>query len=497
MKILVKFSPELFIKSNSVRIFFVKRLIKNIKIVLKKRNKFVSILQCWDHFQIHCQYNDYIQVSKILIDIPGIYCILIVQDSLIFSLEDIYHQIILTNCISRLSGKKFCIRIKRCGNHVFNSQEIACYLGNKLCNNLDNVRVDLTKPDEVLYLEIKDNNLFIIMKRYLGLGGLPIGTQQDSLSLISGGFDSAVSSYMVMRRGCRVHYCFFNLIGNNMDVHNNIEVYKIVYYLWNKFDCSHKVKFIAIDFSEVVRNISAKIRDNYIGIILKRMMLRAAVAVADNLKIKALVTGEVLGQVSSQTLENLTLISNVIPNNYIMLRPLIVHDKESIIKLSRQIGTECFSRTVPEYCGIVSKKSIAKANKKYVELAENGLDTVILNKAISQAHILDVNDIPMFTRNNNNQHVYSIETTTQLSSEDIILDIRAPNEQDKYYPIQIPKNVKIQKIPFYKLSDQFPKLDQSRIYLLYCRHGIMSKLQAIYLHQKGFRNIKIYRFPVN
>lgn len=495
MKILVKFSPEIFIKSCSVRIFFIKMLIKNIRIVLKKRNKFVSILRFWDHVQIHCKYNDYVSVSSILVDIPGIYCILIVQDSVIYSLEDIYHKIILTNCLHRLSGKKFCIRIKRYGNHVFNSQEIACYLGNKLCNNLDDVRVDLTKPDEILYLEIKNNHLFIVMQRYLGLGGLPIGTQQDSLSLISGGFDSAVSSYMLMRRGCRVHYCFFNLIGNNMDVYPSIEVYKIVYYLWNKFDCSHKVKFISIDFSEVVQNISSKIKNNYVGIILKRMMFRAAVLIAANLKIKALVTGEVLGQVSSQTLENLTLINNVIPENYIVLRPLIVHDKESIIELSRKIGTECFSRTVPEYCGVVSKKSTAKANKKYIELAENCLDTVILNKAVSQAHILDINDIPIFTMNK--QHFCSIETTAQLSSEDIILDIRAPNEQDKNYPIQIPKNIKVQKIPFYKLSDQFPKLDQNKIYLLYCKHGIMSKLQAIHLYQKGFRNIKIYRFSVD
>lgn len=493
MKIIIKFSPEVTIKSRSVRLFFINILIKNIKIILKNRKKSILILRYWDYLKIHCQNNDFVQISEILTCIPGIHHILLVQDSIIYSLEDIYNQIMLTDCI-RLSGKTFCIRIKRSGNHVFNSQEIICYLGDKLRNNIENVRVDLTQPDKTIYLEIKGNNLFIVIKRYTGLGGLPIGTQQDSLSLISGGFDSAVASYMLIRRGCKVHYCFFNLINKNMIADSSIEVYKIAYYLWNQFSCSHKVKFISINFSKVVQNISSKIKPNYIGIVLKRMMIRAAASVASRLKIDALITGEVLGQVSSQTLENLTLINNVIPSSHIILRPLIVYDKEWIIKLSRKIGTEIFSRTVPEYCGIISKKSTIRANKTYIELEESYLDSVILDESISQAHIMDVNDIPKFLTMH--QHSFIIETTTQLGTEDIILDIRLKNEQENR-PLQIPKYVKIQNIPFYKLIDQFPKLNQNKTYLLYCDQGVMSRLQAIYLYQKGFTNIKIYRFNTN
>lgn len=496
MKIIIKFSPEIIVKSHSVRLLFIKVLVKNIKIVLKNHNKSVLIIRYWDHLKVHCQNDNYIQISEILTHVPGIHHILLVQDSVISSLEDIYHQIMLTDTYISLSGKTFCIRVKRRGNHVFNSRDITCYLGDKLCRNVDNVRVDLTKPDTTLYLEIKDNNLFIVIKRYIGLGGLPIGTQQDSLSLISGGFDSAVASYMLIRRGCKVHYCFFNLIKQNVMINSNVAVYKIAHYLWNQFGCSHRVKFISIDFSEVVREISSKIKSNYVGIVLKRMMIRAAASVASCLKIKTLVTGEVLGQVSSQTLENLTLINSAIPSRYIILRPLIVYDKELIISLSRKIGTEIFSKTVPEYCGIISKKSTAKANEEYITFSESYLDNGILSKAISKAHIIDIRDIPDIITINHRDFV--VETTTILNCEDIILDIRSRNEQENQ-PLRIPKNINIsiQEIPFYKLSDQFPKLDQNRTYLLYCDRGIMSRLQAIHLYQKGFRNIKIYRFSAN
>ncbi len=89
------------------------------------------------------------------------------------------------------------------------------------------------------------------------------------------------------------------------------------------------------------------------GVVLKRMMVRAASKVAERYGVQALVTGEALGQVSSQTLTNLRLIDNV--SDTLILRPLISHDKEHIIDLARKIGTEDFARTMPEYCGVISK----------------------------------------------------------------------------------------------------------------------------------------------
>lgn len=488
MKIIIKFSPEITIKSRSVRLFFVKILIKNIKTIFQKNNRLMLITRYWDYLEIKFKNNNFFKISELLMYIPGIHHFLLVQDSVVNALEDIYHCIKLSNYQIRLLGKTFCVRVKRSGNHIFTSNEIESYLGNKLCFDVENARVNLTDPNEIIRLEIKNNRLFIVIERYEGLGGLPIGTQRESISLISGGFDSAVSSYMLIRRGCKVHYCFFGLLGSN----NTVEIYKIVYYLWSKFSSSHTVKFIFINFVEVVNEIFSRIKDDHLsGIILKRMMIRAASAIASFWKIKVLVTGEVLGQVSTQTLDNLVLINNVHSADCMILRPLIAYDKELIIKLARKIGTEEFSRKIPEYCGLISKRSTIKAEKERIKLEESNFNYSILDNAVSKAHIMNVCDIPQYIEKKEN--IFEIETKTKLNTTDVLLDIRTENDQQNN-PLKIPGCIKIKKIPFYKLIDQFPKLDQEKIYFLYCERGVMSRLQAIHLYQKGFRNIKIYRY---
>ncbi|URJ30773.1 tRNA uracil 4-sulfurtransferase ThiI [Candidatus Blochmannia vicinus (nom. nud.)] len=486
MKIIIKFSPEITIKSRAVRIFFIKILIVNIKTILKKNKEPTSIIRHWDYLEIRSNNNQ--KICAILTNIPGIHHFLLVKESVFNSLKDIYKNVTLNlNCNIELSGKDFCVRVKRHGAHNFTSQEVEHYLGKKLCQHINNTKVNLIKPDRIVYLEIKNNQLFIVLKRFEGLGGLPIGTQQELISLISGGFDSAVASYMLIRRGCKVNYCFFNL-GTPM---HTIEVSRIIYYLWNKFSSSHKIKFISIDFSEVIKEIVSKIKDNQIGIVLKRMMIRSASLVADRWNITALITGEALGQVSSQTLTNLALIDSV--SNHIIFRPLISYDKEKIINLARKIGTETFSKSVPEYCGAISQKSAAKTTKKRIELEENNFDFTILDRAVSQSCIIDVQNIPDQITS---QHLFEVETKKILNSNDIILDIRTETEQ-KNNPLYLTTNIKIKKIPFYKLIDQFSKLDPNKVYALYCDHGIMSRLQAIYLYKQGFRNIKIYRPPLS
>ncbi|URJ29212.1 tRNA uracil 4-sulfurtransferase ThiI [Blochmannia endosymbiont of Camponotus modoc] len=485
MKIIIKLSPEITIKSRAIRVFFIKILITNIKTILKKNNESASIIRNWDYLEVICNNKKYQKICTILVNIPGIHHLLLIKKHVFHSLQDIYEKIILSlNDKIKLSGKSFCVRVKRCGKHNFTSQEVEHYLGNKLCQNIANIRVNLTKPEKTIHLEIKDNQLFIIIKRYEGLGGFPIGTQQEMLSLISGGFDSAVASYMLIRRGCKVNYCFFNLGG----AMHTVEVCRVIYFLWNKFSSSHKIKFISIDFSEVIKEIVAKIKDNQIGVVLKRMMIRSASLVANRFKITALITGEVLGQVSSQTLSNLTLIDSV--SNHVIFRPLIAYDKEKIINLARKIGTEILSKSVPEYCGIISKKSTAKTTKQLIEFEENNFDFTILDRAVSQSYVIDVQNIPDKIIN---QHVFQVETKKILDSTDVVLDIRTEIEQEKN-PLYL-NNIEIKKIPFYSLIDQFSKLDPNKVYLLYCDHGIMSQLQVMYLHKQGFRNVKIYRPP--
>ncbi|HBW9844604.1 TPA: tRNA 4-thiouridine(8) synthase ThiI, partial [Klebsiella pneumoniae] len=380
-----------------------------------------------------------------------------------------------------LEGKTFCVRVKRRGKHEFTSIEVERYVGGGLNQHIETARVKLTDPDVTVNLEIENDRLLLVKGRYEGIGGFPIGTQEDVLSLISGGFDSGVSSYMLMRRGCRVHYCFFNLGG----AAHEIGVRQVAHYLWNRFGSSHRVRFVAINFEPVVGEILEKVDDGQMGVVLKRMMVRAASKVAERYGVQALVTGEALGQVSSQTLTNLRLIDNV--SDTLILRPLISHDKEHIIDLAREIGTEDFARTMPEYCGVISKSPTVKAVKAKIEAEEEHFDFSILDKVVEEASNIDIREIAQQTE----ETVVEVETVTGFGANDAILDIRSIDEQEDK-PLKV-EGVEVVSLPFYKLSTKFGDLDQSKTWLLWCERGVMSRLQALYLREQGFSNVKVYR----
>lgn len=201
--------------------------------------------------------------------------------------------------------------------------------------------------------------------------------------------------------------------------------------------------------------------------------------------VQALVTGEALGQVSSQTLTNLRLIDNV--SDTLILRPLISHDKEHIINLAREIGTEDFARTMPEYCGVISKSPTVKAIKSKIEAEEENFDFSILDKVVEEANNIDIRDIAQQTQ----QTVVEVETVSGFGPNDVILDIRSVDEQDDK-PLKV-DGVDVVSLPFYKLSTKFGDLDQSKTWLLWCERGVMSRLQALYLREQGFENVKVYR----
>lgn len=481
MKFIIKLFPEITIKSPSVRLRFIKILASNIRNVLKTVSDDIAVVRYWDHIEVRSKNA---ALADIIPDelsrIPGIHHVLAVEDREYTDIHHIFEQT-LAQYRDSLEGKSFCVRVKRRGKHSFSSQDVERYVGGGLNQHIESARVQLKNPDVTVNLEVEENRLTLVTARYEGLGGFPIGTQEDVLSLISGGFDSGVSSYMLLRRGSRVHYCFFNLGGA---VHE-IGVRQVAHYLWNRFGRSHRVRFVAINFELVVGEILEKVDDGQMGVVLKRMMVRAASTVAERYGVQALVTGEAVGQVSSQTLTNLRLIDNA--SDTLILRPLISHDKEHIIRVAREIGTEDFASTMPEYCGVISKSPTVKAVKAKIEAEEQNFDFSILDRVIEEATNVDIRTIAEQTE----EEVVEVETVALLSDNDVVLDIRSIDEQEEK-PLTL-NATEVKSLPFYKLSTQFGDLDQNRTWLLYCDRGVMSRLQALYLHEQGFKNVKVYR----
>ena len=126
-----------------------------------------------------------------------------------------------------------------------------------------------------------------------------------------------------------------------------------------KYHASHRVKFISVPFERVVEEILDKVNSAQMGVILKRMLLRAAEQIAGGLDIEAIVTGESVSQVSSQTLPDLAVINSV--TDCMVLRPLATSNKQDIIDIALDIGTEEFSKDIPEYCTVISIKPLTRA----------------------------------------------------------------------------------------------------------------------------------------
>ncbi|MBJ2109021.1 tRNA uracil 4-sulfurtransferase ThiI [Proteus terrae] len=481
MKFIIKLFPEITIKSQSVRIRFIKILTSNIRNVLNTLGDEITVVRNWDNIVVVSKDESKSEaVCDALTRIPGIHHFLQVEEHPYTDLHNIFEQTFAA-FKHLVENKTFCVRAKRRGKHSFTSNEVERYVGGGFNQHVESAKVKLTRPDVTINLEIEDDKLILVKARYEGIGGFPIGTQEDVLSLISGGYDSGVSSYMLMRRGSRVHYCFFNLGGSA----HEIGVKQVAHYLWNRFGRSHKVHFVAVDFEPVVAEILEKVDDGQMGVVLKRMMVRAASRVAERYGVQAIVTGEALGQVSSQTLTNLRLIDNA--TDTLILRPLITHDKENIINIARQIGTEDFARTMPEFCGVISKSPTVKAVKAKIEAEEEKFDFSILDSVVENAKNMDIRRIAEETV----QQVTEVEMVSEFGANDVILDIRSPEEQETS-PLKI-EGVDVKELPFYKLSTQFGDLDNAKTYLLYCDRGMMSRLQALYLREQGFENVKVYR----
>ncbi|QEY17904.1 tRNA 4-thiouridine(8) synthase ThiI [Cellvibrio sp. KY-GH-1] len=482
MHFIVKVFPEIIIKSPPVRKKFIKQLRDNLRVLLANVGVAIDVQRDWEKIEIRCPEADTqvtAQVSDVLARTPGIANFALIHDYPLGDLDSIF-QNTLRHWRDQLAGKTFCVRAKRVGKHEFSSVQVEQYVGGGLLHNSEAKGVSLHKPDIIVPLEIKDGRLWVLTSKTQGLGGFPLGAQDPVLSLISGGFDSTVSTYLCIKRGLRAHYCFFNLGGRA----HEIGVKEVAYYLWNKYGASHRVKFVTVPFEDVVKEILEKVDNPYMGVILKRMMLRAAEKVAESLEIPALVTGESVAQVSSQTLINLGAIDRVIDT--LVLRPLATMDKGDIIDLSRKIGTESFAASMPEYCGVISVNPTTKARMHKIERAENRFDFSVLERAIEERRAQNIDEIV-----DELDADLSVPVVGDINPGQIVIDIRHPDEQEKN-PLSL-AGVEIKVIPFYSLNNQFAHLDMSKQYYLYCQKGVMSQLHAANLKDAGHLNVGVYR----
>ncbi|TNF06061.1 MAG: tRNA 4-thiouridine(8) synthase ThiI [Gammaproteobacteria bacterium] len=481
MHFVIKLFPEIIIKSTPVRKRMTRQLRENLRKMLRAIDPAIQVEQDWEKLQVMGPKDEDItgQVADLLARTPGIANFSKVQHFPLGSFDDILEKT-LAVWKEKLEGKTFVLRVKRSGKHDFTSGDVERIVGGGLLHGSEAAGVSLKQPDITVRLEIKQQELFVIEETTQGLGGFPLGSQDTVISLISGGFDSTVSSYLTTKRGLRTHYLFFNLGGRAHEV----GVKEVAFYLWNKFGSSHRVRFVTVPFEGVVGEILSKVRNSEMGVVLKRMMLRAATEVAEEMGVQALVTGESVAQVSSQTLANLAVIDSV--TKTLVLRPLITSDKNDIIDIARAIGTEQFAASMPEYCGVISVKPTTRAREDKVVAEEANFDFSVLEQAVANSRVQNIDEVMEA-----DSTAVDVEIFQSPQPGATILDIRHPDEVE-LRPLSI-QGVPVRALPFFTLQTTFQNLEQADSYMLYCEKGVMSRLHAELLLEQGFQNVAVYR----
>ncbi|MCC5879734.1 MAG: tRNA 4-thiouridine(8) synthase ThiI [Idiomarina sp.] len=482
MKYIVRLQAEIMVKSKSVRSRHGKLLTANLRNQLKAIDPAIKVKWKWDRIEIELAANPAKALSMAVVErlscTPGVLYFDRVQQHPLTDFATLLEWILPFKA-AQLIGKTFAVRVKRKGNHPFSSQDMARYIGGGIRERVAGTSVRLKGAEEELVLMVSDEDVFLVERRFHGMGGFPLPSQETVLSLMSGGFDSTVSSYQMIKRGARTHYCFFNLGG---DAHE-AGVREISYYLWKRFSPSHPVKFISIDFAPLVDTILTHVDNGLMGVVLKRTMLRAASLATRYVNAQALVTGEAMGQVSSQTLTNLAVIDEV--TSKLVLRPLIAMDKQDIVDIARNIGTEPLAAAMPEFCGVISNKPTVKADLDKVRQAEAAITDEMIEAQVYPAQIIDIREL-----HNESMATVNLSAATDEYASKVILDIR--NEEEIELAPLTEQPYSVQSLPFFKLEKAFVGLPSDTLYLLYCDQGVMSRMQVLHLRELGFNNVSVY-----
>lgn len=225
----------------------------------------------------------------------------------------------------------FCIRVKRSNKNIlFSSTEIEKRIGAFILNKFKK-KVDLENPEITLFIELVEEYTFLYTQKIKGLGGLPVGTSGKALCFLSDGIDSPVAAWQMMKRGLRIIFIHFHSYQEEeKSIKKIVDIVKKI----NEFQLNSKLYLIP--FKNVQKEIF-KDKNKYCCLICKRAMIEIALNVAKKEKCFNLITGENLGQVASQTIDNLSAIQG--SSKFFFLRPLISFDKNEIIEIAQRIGT--------------------------------------------------------------------------------------------------------------------------------------------------------------
>lgn len=314
---------------------FINTLSENIKMSLLDMQE-LSFEKQYDRFYVVLnEFSDVDEILNRLSKIPGIHNFSLVKkvSKDIEKINDVSLEIIKEIESESFEPLTFKVKASRQDkNFSLISDDINRKVATVILKNTS-LKVDVHNPKIIVKVEVRLDAAYVSIKTFNGLGGLPLGSSGKGMLMISGGIDSPVAGYMMMKRGVKVEAIHFSSPPYTSDM----AIYKVKTLLKQLAKVQGKVKFINIPFTELQLKIYEVAGDKYAITLMRRMMYRIADAVSKKNKCQCIINGESIGQVASQTLESMGVINEV--TNAVVVRPLAIFDKLDIIRIAKEIET--------------------------------------------------------------------------------------------------------------------------------------------------------------
>lgn len=334
---------------------------------------------------------DYEKVVPAVVNIFGVLGVcpgVMVKDQSLESLQQTALAYILEH-YPKEGGYSFKVTARRSNkDYPLNSQEISSEVGGYIFESMGTVTVDAHNPEVSLRVELR-NKAYIYSKIINGYGGLPVGESGKATVLMSGGIDSPVAAWLTAKRGAAIEAVYFHSppYTSERTKEKVADLCKCV----SKY-CG-RMKLYVVPFTETQLLIYDNVPQERMTIFLKRAMLKAASKIADKNGSDALVCGDSIGQVASQTMQAINAINTAAPD-YPVLRPLCTYDKQEIIDLARKIGTfEISIRPYEDCCTIfVAKHPEIRPKRHIIEKKEKTIPNLeeTIAKAVDEAEVIDI-----------------------------------------------------------------------------------------------------------
>ncbi|MCX8185416.1 MAG: THUMP domain-containing protein [Sulfolobales archaeon] len=456
---LIKESPEIPLKSWRTRPKFEKALARAIEQTLASGGAEFRLSYSQGVFYLEVDRD----VSESLTRVFGVYSICEVIPYRFTSLDDIADKAeeIFEKTVA---GRKFAVRVRRHGEHRFTSVDVARAVGSRLSKY--SAGVDLESPDVEIRIEVRGEYAYYVLKCWRGFGGLPVGTEGSALAMFSGGYDSTLAYLAALKRGARADFLHYYM-GSTEATLAAVEVAKKL----SKFAAPHEPVLIVVNFVPILLEIRERVSSRLRQIALRVLMHEVGQVIAEKHGYDALITGESVGQTSSQTLRNLRVVDYLVKPRVALLRPLSGMDKEEIISKIRGLGLYDYVVKVEEVCRISEGPVETRAQVEDVEKAIALVSRDTVNSVIANAKIYRATEV---SSDSLLREIGADVEVDEVPEGWVLVDIRS---RERYLSAHIPRAIHISEL---ELNPQVPVV-------LYCDYGSASLLAAIEMRKTGVK----------